>query len=129
MPGITAKVTPQQNGNYAVLIDGKVLGEISAHPKAAFVIPEGLDERGRPKATVLGSGTHLYNYGGRKLKIEVKDLALRFAPVDDAEFNRSQARKAGLPVEDYLVRVKAANDKARAEVLGRVVVAEAEPAK
>lgn len=97
-----SKLTPQSNGNYAVTIDGKVFGERSAHPKAAFVVYEG---KGRP----FGEGSHEYVYNGVKLKITVKDLSLSFHP----EEGPNKAKNIEL------------NKKAMEELLASVVVTQA----
>lgn len=101
-----SKLTPQKSGNYAILIDGEILGEISAFPKASFVIPAIDPETRRPKPVVLGDGTHSYAYKGRKLSIAVKDLEREFMGEGKPE------------------TVEANNRAAQEEVLSRVVVIE-----
>lgn len=78
-----AGLTPQPNGEYAVLINGAVFGRISAAKKAAFILADG---------KVLEAGVHTVN--GRK--VTVKDLELSFAP-DAPEFKkRNESAKTEL---------------------------------
>lgn len=115
-----SKLTPQKDGSYAILVNGQVLGRISANPQAAFVIG---GEMGRPSAAVLGAGSHVYEFNGKKLKIEVKDLKLRFAPEYEGEEHMAPPAKMEDKLE-FIAKNKKANEKAMEELLSRVVVTE-----
>lgn len=120
----TIKLTQRKDGNFAIIVNGAVLGQISANPKGAFVIPDGYDELGKPKAKVYEAGTHTIEYNGKKYSLVVKDLQLRFAPVDDVHNNEIEAKRAGLPMYEYMNRVNKANEEAFKELMDRVTLTE-----
>jgi len=103
-----SKLVPQKNGNFSILVNDEILGEISAFPKAAFLVYENGAEsvyKGNEKAKTYGAGTHTITFKGKSFKAVVKDLEIPFL--------------ADIPENEKK------NEKAREELLGRVIVTEA----
>src|SRR5262245_36081939 len=111
------------DGNYAIKVDGKVFGLITAETKARFILDSG---------KVLEAGVHKVNYSGRVLTVEVRDLSpkttfydLRDVEAIYAEERRMQRRPfIRHDVDELLRRAREHNEKTTAEILGRVVVRE-----
>lgn len=121
-----SKLTALPDGRFVIFINDEIFGEISAHPKARFIITEITDPlTKKSKSTTLEAGTHNYKYKGLNLKIDVKDLQLRFVPVDDDYHNMIGARQSGSTVEAHVAKSNEHNAKAQAELLSRVVVSAA----
>lgn len=123
-------LTQLENGDYAILIpvangakvENKVLGVITAHPKAQFVAGG---------KTYL-AGKHVIDFLGKKYNVEVKDISpditfydLERVASDYKEECRIFKRKVDpIEMQEKVDRARKQNEKARAEIFGRVGVSE-----
>lgn len=118
-----SKLEKQEDGNYAVHIDGELFGQINAQTQASFYLKSG---------GILKAGTHTVDYKGRKLKVEVRDIKpdTTFYDLRDVEGRyREEMRIArrSIDPDEIRVRLKNAqrhNEETMYEIMTRVVVSE-----
>ena len=111
-------------GDYAVNVNGSVLGTINAQTKAEFCLWNG---------KVLEAGVHSFDFNGVKLSVEVKDIApgttfydLNRIEPDYLENCRIAKRPVDrMELQEKIARAKKHNDTTMSEILNRVVVVEA----
>lgn len=124
-PFKAGQVVPQDNGNFAVMIDGKVFGVISAAPVTDLVL-SGDDPR---NVQVLKPGVHTVTFNGKKYRVTIKNLEKQFMNTSEDDIvyclvSRDIEKKhpSEYQIDKAIKEANDNNEKARAELLNRVVV-------